>query len=148
MDKQAISLRELERGLEYHQVVFMNRVISIANLVSEQAGETVLWPLQIRIAAYLLGYEDELHPDHSFGVSNDTYRFEIEPLIPEEAKVNFSDFPELRKHGLETILQNPVYGKYGFKSSGVIKAFETLHEQGKLQYVADVFEHFGSGEES
>lgn len=114
----------------------MKRTANIAEAVSKASGKTVLWPRQIRILAYILGYKGK----NNELIDSDEYGREVEPNIPEKEKVFFNEHAvKLQGHGYETSLKNSIYGDYGFTINGIEEAFKLLSEKGKLYYTPERF---------
>ncbi len=96
-------------------------------------GEPVMLPQQVRATAWLLGYDDKHYSratDGPTGISSETYRKHIKPLIPEEARIKPSDYGRPKRH----------YGDVAFKTEAVKIALRKLGEEGKLDYTDTDFE--------
>src|SRR3989338_5506708 len=98
----------------------------ITQRVSKQVEEEVLTQPQIRVIAYLLGFDDSQYtPAHGpFGISSSKYKRQIEAKIPIDTVVDLSQYGARLKS----------YGNIAFRRSGIEVAFRELDEKGILEF--------------
>ena len=128
-----------ERFIEYNSRVLPRhqraRTLSreISRRISQVVGEQVVTRYQIRGIAYLLGFQDPSYSedtDGPSGVCAKTFHEKIEPLIPQDGRVDIS-----------TLVRHPEKGEVIFKKTAVEQAFQELTKQQRLIYTLKRFQY-------